>query len=217
MDLEALRPARSRHALLPATPWFSVEAARHEVALFDDTSQDDLLTDYINFAVERVSAHVGSQLPGVEITDFWPSPMQIMSGAWWSSYGALISAAGVRFELSQASVIAATSIAVSAYLDDDPDTLATVDAADYSIDRTASPPHLVLAKMPDFATPVAAPLQATYTPAGISDDYPMGREQVTQAIRYIVSTMYEHRGAMLPPGWERGLASILGPVKRIRN
>ena len=152
MDLEALRPARSRHAQVPATPWFSVEAARHEVALFDDTSQDDLLTDYINFAVERVSAHVGSQLPGVEITDFWaPRRNGAAYGVDYDHY--LPPSRGRRFELSQATVIAGTTIVLGAHLDDDPDTLATVDAADYTVDRTASPPHLVFAMLPSFATP----------------------------------------------------------------
>ena len=95
---------------------------------------------------------------------------------------------------------------VSAYLADDADTLATVAAADYVVDVTGPLPVLRFDDdaVPELAGQWEAPLQCVYTPAGFGSDYPVGFEQVRQAMRYCVATWYEHRGSTLPEAMGAG-------------
>ena len=211
-----IAPLHTRHTAFSAmTPYLTLEETRNELALFSDTSQDALLTDYLLAAAERVSAEVGALLPGVEVADYWrPRLSDIYQGAEDSLYHA---PALSRYQLSQRTVIDSTTFVVSAYLADDADTLATVAAADYVVDVTGPLPVVRFADdaVPELAGQWEAPLQCVYTPAGFGNAYPIGYEQVRQAMRYCVATWYEHRGSMLPESWEKGLASLVRPVRRV--
>ena len=211
-----IAPLHTRHtAFNSMAPYLTLEETRNELALFSDTSQDALLADYLLAAAERVSAEVGALLPDVEVTDYWrPRLSDIYQGAEDSLYHA---PALSRYQLSQRTVIDSTTFVVSAYLAEDVDTLATVDAAGYVVDITGPLPVLRFAAdaVPELAGQWEAPLRCAYTPAGFGDDYPVGFEQVRQAMRYCVATWFEHRGSTLPESWERGLASLGRPGRRV--
>ena len=188
---EVVRPAVTvRAALDPTNPYLTVTELRDEVGLFADDSQDELLAEYLLYATERVEEMIGQTLPARATTDRY-------------------ACAGARLALSSPGVLAGTAVAVNARLAGSGATLTDVTHG-WHLDPGPSPAHLVFTEQPNVDRDgYAMPVEASYT-SGIDDTYPVGREQVRQALRYVVSVLYERRGTgALAEKWERGLLSIL--------
>lgn len=174
---------------------------RQELGLFDDTSQDDLITDLALTATERIGEMVGGTLAAVPVQDFFPRLPE-----------------GDRLILSQAGVTASTAITVRLRTQAEPDVETELNAAGtWSLDTSTRKAGVFFQRGATTLFPLSEryenPVRVDYTPAGagVAEGSVPGREQIRAAIRYWVSVHYEARGTgMLPPGWGRGLTTILG-------
>lgn len=183
-----------RSGLQDPAHFVSLEQLRNEVGLFDDDSDDDLLEEYLLTAVEMVEDIIGFALPGRTTTDRFRNP----------SY---------RMRLSSKAVLATTDVTVSARLQGSGETLTAITTGWY-LDASTTPPIVVFDEAPNVDYRYTNPIEISYS-AGIGDDYAVGREQFRQAVRYIVSCLYESKGTSgLKDGWQRGLASIIGLAHR---
>ena len=178
-------------AVAPDTSFMEVSELRTEVGLFSDTSQDDVLTEYLLFAIEKMEEYVGQTLIARKTTDKYPAGLGRFA----------VSSKGVRGEAGEGvEVWVWTTIGRK-----------QLDAADWYLDPTPTPAHVVIeGGMVADAQRYALPVEISYT-AGVGERSPAASEQLRQAIRYIVGVLYESRGTSnLPPRWDQGIGTILG-------
>ena len=187
MRHNASRPARStRAALSPENPYIEMSELREEVGLFGDTSQDALLLDYLLSATERIESLVGRPIPARGSNDYYRN-------------------AAPRVALS-ASGVSVDTIKVFGYL---PDADAESELTGWYVDPSTDPMEIVFPETIPLSTRFNLPLRIQYD-AGVTDAYPLGREQIRQALRYCVSVFFESKGTTgLPDNWERGLSSLI--------
>ena len=199
--LGPVRPAFTRVTGLTAeNAHLELEELRAELGLFGDDSQDALLTDLALAATERIGEMVGGTLAAVPVQDFFPRLP-----------------AGDRLILSQAGVLDGTDVAVHLRTRAKPDVETELASADtWTLDTSTRKAGLFFhrgAAVPELSDRHENPVRVEYTPAGagVADGGIAGPEQIRAAIRYWVSVHFEARGTgMLPPGWGRGLTTILG-------
>ena len=82
------------------------------------------------------------------------------------------------------------------------------------LDNTGRMPRLIFETTPATNRSFELSVRATYTSGGTAVKS-KHHEQITQAVRYMVSTLFESRGGPLPENWERGLNSILRSATQV--
>ena len=195
-----MKPVHSiRGPLDPSNLFLSLEEARQELGLFSDTSEDDLVTDLILTATERVSDVIGRPLTAITVTDFY-------------------SMLARRMELSNTNVSALTKFAGYTGTGEVSES-SLVDIA-HVLDVTGKIPTIMVdldaIDILQFRSDLIAPYKATYTTDTVTE-FPANQEQIRSGVRYMISVLYEARGTgQLHEGWQKGLMGLLTtatPVK----
>ena len=173
-----------------------VSELRSEVGLFSDTSQDDLLTEYLLFALEKMEEMVGHAIIKRKTTDKYAM-------SWYNRYQ--VSSRGLK-------AIDQADLGVQVWSDG---SLVEVDKTTWYMDPTPSPAHIVFTSTPSTDDRYALPLEISYS-VSVGEQSPESIEQLRQCVRYIVGVLYENRGtSALPHNWDRGLTSLLGSKHRM--
>ena len=139
----------------------SVAEIRIEVGLFDDTSQDQLLTDYVHAATEQCAVVLGQDPRPANVVDRYPAPR-----------------GDTCLELSRGWHDASEALTVS-YLDAGR-VSRTLAAADFLLDDTGPRPVVVLTTAPAvhplLAYPVSVSWRSALTSAVSMASFPLPRE-----------------------------------------
>ena len=179
-------------AAMPAT-LIGLGEIRNEIGLFDDTSQDVMLTDYIHAATEQCAVVLGQDPRPADVMDRYAAPRDDLC-----------------LELSRGWHDASEALTVS-YLDADR-VSRTLAAADFYLDDTGPRPAVVLAAAPathpGLAYPVSVSWRSHLTVAI------RGYVALRQSVRYLVGLYFESRGA--PADGAGGAPPYaMGPVTRM--
>ena len=187
-------PVRSTWAPVSEEPHLlTAENIRNELALYDDTSQDDLVLDYELHARTRVEAILGMPIRETTVTDHYEgfADRLVLSHGWKTDAAPVVKyhdTAGV-----------AQTLAAAAWL----------------FDGTGEAPAVVVVDPAEVHSRLAAPVNVAWV-----SRVPVGApvlEAARQAARIIVASLYEHRGTGIPPGYDAPVLRILHAHRRFKG
>ena len=166
---------------------------REEVGLFDDTSFDRMLFDYISAATEQCAVILGQDPRPADVVDRFEAPR-----------------GDLCLELSRGWLAGDEAITVE-YIDA-ARVSQTIDAADWYLDDTGPRPVVMLSAAPAVHPVLAYPVTVSWR-SGLTAAR-RGYETLRQAVRYLVGLYFEGRGGMGSQG-EVTAPHPIGPVTRM--